>query len=133
MESTRFVDHRRSLRVSEAISIGIAIASEDYRVEHEAFTMNQSLQGVRIRTAIPLPREEMVVVFPPGDSRHATPARVVWVREPISSAKYIVSVKGGTSGGCRSAVASWRHETTWWQATLSPVHRRAFRRSLLNV
>ena len=93
MESTRFVDHRRSLRVSEAISIGIAIASEDYRVEHEAFTMNQSLQGVRIRTASPLLLEQMVVVFPPGDSRHAAPARVVWVRRPISSAEYIAGLE----------------------------------------
>jgi hypothetical protein len=76
MESTRFVDHRRSLRVSEAISIGIAIASEDYQVEHEAFTMNQSLQGVRIRTAIPLLLEDMVVVFPRGT--HGTPPPLAW-------------------------------------------------------
>jgi hypothetical protein len=93
MESTRFVDRRRSLRVHEAISIGIAIAPENYRVEHEAFTMNQSLQGVRIRTAIPLLPEEMVVAFPRGDSRHATPARVVWVRRPISSAGYIAGLE----------------------------------------
>ena len=93
MGSTRFVDHRRSLRVREAISIGIAIASENYRVEHEAFTMNQSLQGVRIRTAIPLLPKEMVVAFPPGDSRHALPARVVWVRRPTSSAEYIAGLE----------------------------------------
>jgi len=73
--------------------MGIAIASEDYRVEHEAFTTNQSLQGVRIRTAIPLLSEEMVVTFPPGDSRHAIPARVVWVRRPTSSAGYVAGLE----------------------------------------
>jgi hypothetical protein len=93
MESTRFVDHRRSLRLGEAISIGIAIASEDYRVEHEALTMNQSLQGVRIRTAIPLLLEEMVVVFAPGDSRHATRARVVWVRQSMSNGGYVAGLE----------------------------------------
>jgi hypothetical protein len=48
---------------------------------------------VRIRTAIPLLPEEMVVVFPPGDSRHATPARVVWVRRPMYNAGYIAGLE----------------------------------------
>jgi hypothetical protein len=55
--------------------------------------MNQSLQGVRIGTAIPLLPEEMIVAFPPGDSRHPIPAGVVWVRRPISSAGDIAGLE----------------------------------------
>ena len=36
--------------------------------------------------------------------------------------EYIVSVKQGTSGVCRSVLASWRNETSRWQARSSHVH-----------
>jgi hypothetical protein len=79
MESARFVDHRRSLRVGEAISIGIAIASEDYRVEHEAFAINQLLHGAEIRTVVPLLPAETITrglaLVPPPPQAEPSPTQ----------------------------------------------------------
>ena len=85
MDATNFTDPRRSLRERETIPIRYAIASEDYRVEHEAITMDRSLHGLRIRTAVRLSCGETVVVLPLGGSQGATPARVVWVHGAESS------------------------------------------------
>jgi hypothetical protein len=93
MESTRFVDHRRSLRVGEANPIRLAIASEDYGVGHAAITMNESLCGVRIRTDVPLSPGEKILIFPQGGSQQRIPARVVWVRRPMSSAGYVAGLE----------------------------------------
>ncbi len=57
------------------------MASEDYRLEHEAVTMDRSWQGARILTAVPLSCGEVLVGFSLERSRTATVTRVVWVRE----------------------------------------------------
>jgi hypothetical protein len=93
MESTRFVDHRRSSRAREANPIRLAIASEDYGVGHAAITMNQSLQGVRIRTDVSLSPGEKILIFPQGGSQQRIPARVVWVREPEPGVGYVAGLE----------------------------------------
>ncbi len=93
MESTRFVDHRRSSRAREANPIRLALASEDYGVGHAAITMNESLCGVRIRTDVPLSPGEKIEIFPQGGSQQRIPARVVWVREPGPSAGYVAGLE----------------------------------------
>jgi len=93
MESTRFVDRRRSLQVPEAIEVRVAIASEDHQVQHKALTMNRSSYGVGVRTRAQLSPGGIIVIFPQEGSRHAIPARVVWVRGPISSAGYIAGLE----------------------------------------
>jgi len=91
MESPRFLDRRRSTRVRQTIPIRIRIASEDYQVEHEAFMMNKSQLGLRIRTAVPLSPGEAVVVALRTGSGHAIRAHVIWARHAKFSA---VSVAG---------------------------------------
>jgi hypothetical protein len=93
MKSGPFLNLRRSRRTPEANPIPLAIASEDYQVNHQAFTMNRSLHGLRIRTAVPLSPGETVVISRREGSRHTIPAHVVWVREPIPSAEYIAGLE----------------------------------------
>jgi hypothetical protein len=73
--------------------VRIGIASENYQVEHDAFTMNRSLDGIRIRTAVVLSRGEKVVVFAQEDAQHALPARVVWVRGAEPNAEGTVGLE----------------------------------------
>ncbi len=74
------VNHRRSPRLREAVPIRFVMASEDYRLEHEALTMDRSLRGARVLTAVPLSSGEVLVAFSLERLRSATVARVVWVR-----------------------------------------------------
>ncbi|HLY59707.1 MAG TPA: PilZ domain-containing protein [Terriglobia bacterium] len=82
MGTTHFADQRRSPRVHEAIPIHYAIASEDYRVEHETTTLDRSSTGLKIRTADPLSRGETVIVMSQSGSPSAIPTRVAWVHNP---------------------------------------------------
>ena len=80
MEPTPYVDHRRSQRVHEEIPMRFILASDDGRVQHEAFTTNLSLHGMGIRTAMQLFLGERILVLPRTDFRYRAPARVVWVQ-----------------------------------------------------
>ena len=91
MKSGPFLNIRRSRRTPEATLIPLAIPSEDYQINHQAFTMNRSLHGLRVRTAVPLSPGETVVVSRQEGSWHTVPARVVWVRE--RSAEYIAGLE----------------------------------------
>ena len=93
MKSGPLVDIRRSRRVPEADQVRLAIASEDHEVKHKAFTMNRSPDGVEIRTRVQLTPGETIVIFPLEGSGQTIPARVVWVRGPISSAGYIAGLQ----------------------------------------
>ncbi len=75
------VNLRRSPRIREAVPIRFVMASEDYRVEHEAVTMDRSLRGARILTAVSLCSGEVLVAFSLERLRTATVTRVVWVRQ----------------------------------------------------
>jgi hypothetical protein len=93
MKSGSFVDTRQSLRVPKADQVRFAIASEDHQVKHKAFTMNRSPHGVGIRTRVQLSPGEVILIFPQKGSWHTIPARVAWVRGPISSAGYIAGLE----------------------------------------
>ena len=80
MEVDRYVEHRRSDRVGDAVPIHFTIASEGYGVAREAITMDRSSHGLKIRTAVPLSQGEAVLVSSLGGTRCAIPGRVVWVR-----------------------------------------------------
>jgi hypothetical protein len=54
------------------------LESEGFRVEHEAFTVDLSVQGIKVRAALALLPGERVGIIARGDSRHTIPARVVW-------------------------------------------------------
>ena len=87
MESPPVAETRRSRRVPEVNPILVAIASEDYQVQHKAFTMDRSRHGMGIRARVQLaPGETIVIFLQDGPHSQTTPARVVWVREPKSQA-----------------------------------------------
>lgn len=70
---------RRLQRVSATIPIGLLLEGEDSRTEHDAYTVDISRRGVRVRTAFALFPGQMVGIVPSGDSGQAMPSRVVWV------------------------------------------------------
>jgi hypothetical protein len=80
MKPPSFIQPRRSPRVREAIPIRFAIASEEYRVEHEGTTMDRSFHGLKIRASVPLSRGETAVILSQGKVRGGVPTRVAWVR-----------------------------------------------------
>ena len=81
MESTLFVERRQLERFRKTIPIRFSIAAENYKVEHDAMTVDWSSHGIRIGTAVPLSPGEQVMVLSYGDARDTIPARVAWVRE----------------------------------------------------
>jgi hypothetical protein len=101
MESPPVAETRRSRRVPETNTILVAIPSEDYQVQHEAFTIDRSRHGLGIMTRVQLSPGETIVIFHLDGSRsHTAPARVVWVRRPKSSAGYFAGL------GCLSLSAA---------------------------
>ena len=80
MEAVPHTDLRQSQRIPAAISIRLLLQSEGFKVEHEAFTIDLSPQGAKVRTPLGLLPGEAVGVIVSGDSRHAIPARVVWAQ-----------------------------------------------------
>jgi hypothetical protein len=71
-------DLRRSQRLPATIPIRLVVESEGLKVEHEASTVDLSLQGVKVRTRVVLLPGETVGMVTEGDIRHAISARVVW-------------------------------------------------------
>jgi hypothetical protein len=75
---------RRSQRLSATIPISLLVEREDPKTEHDAYTVDLSRKGVRVRTTFVLFPGEMVGIVPWGDPGQAIPTRVVWVRRPGS-------------------------------------------------
>jgi hypothetical protein len=71
---------RRLHRVSVTIPISLLVKSEDSETRHDAFTVDFSRRGARVRTTFLLSRGEMVGIIPWGDCGEAIRSRVVWVQ-----------------------------------------------------
>jgi hypothetical protein len=69
----------RSQRVLATTPIGLVLQGEDPETEHDAYTVNISSKGARIRTVFVLSPGQMVGIVLDGDSRGAITSRVVWV------------------------------------------------------
>jgi hypothetical protein len=80
MQTAPFGHLRRSQRDIATIPVTLVVRSESSKVDHEAYTIDISLRGVCIRTALELVPGEQVGIVPKGEFPHAIPARVVWVR-----------------------------------------------------
>jgi hypothetical protein len=80
MQTVPFAHLRRSQREAVTIPVTLVVRSEGSKVDHEAYTIDISLRGVCVRTALELVPGEQVGVVPKGEFPHAIPARVVWVR-----------------------------------------------------
>jgi hypothetical protein len=75
---------RRSQRILATIPISLLVERHDSNMKHDAYTVDLSHEGVRVRTTFVLVLGEMVGIVPCGDSGKAIPTRVVWVRRPGS-------------------------------------------------
>jgi hypothetical protein len=71
---------RRAQRVSATIPVSLVVESGDSTVERDAYTVDLSRYGVRIRTAHALSPGEKIAIIPSGDSGQTIPGRVVWVQ-----------------------------------------------------
>jgi hypothetical protein len=84
MPSVSSAHLRRSRRILGTIPISLSVEWEDPKTEHDAYTVDLSRRGVRVRTTFVLSPGEMVGIVPWGDSGPAIPTRVVWVQRPGS-------------------------------------------------
>ena len=80
MRNAPATDLCRSQRTPATIPIRLVLESEGFRVEHEASTVDLSVQGIKVRAPLALLPGEMVGIIARGDSRHTIPARVVWAQ-----------------------------------------------------
>ncbi len=71
---------RRTQRVSATIPISLLLQGKDSKTEHDAYTVDLSRKGVRVRTTFALLPGMMVGIVPTGDFGQAIPTRVVWVQ-----------------------------------------------------
>jgi hypothetical protein len=84
MQPISSVHVRRSRRVSATIPISLLVEREGPKTEHDAYTVDLSREGVRVRTTYVLGLGETVGIIPSGDYGQAIPTRVVWVQRPGS-------------------------------------------------
>ena len=81
METINPVDLRTWERESAEIPVRLVLRSEKFKVDDAATTIDISLRGMAVRTALVLVPGEWVGVVAKGEFPHAIPTRVVWVRE----------------------------------------------------
>jgi hypothetical protein len=70
---------RSAQRVSATIPISLLLDWEGSKIEHDAYTVDLSSRGLRVRTTFVLFPGEMVGIVPSGEAGQAIPSRVVWV------------------------------------------------------
>jgi hypothetical protein len=71
---------RRSPRLSATIPISLSMKWQDSKTEHDAYTVDLSFKGIRVRSTFERFPGEIVGVAPWGDSGETIPYRVVWVQ-----------------------------------------------------
>jgi len=71
---------RRSERESTTIPISLVKHSGGFRQDDAAETIDVSLNGMKVRTALPLAPRDWVGVIAKDEFPHAIPAHVVWAR-----------------------------------------------------
>ena len=67
-------------RVSATIPISLLLQGENSKTEHDAYTVDISHKGARIRTVFVLSPGQMIGIVFAGDSGQAILSRVVWVK-----------------------------------------------------
>ncbi len=72
---------RRSDRIFVRLPITLLVDSETEKIAQDAFTVDLSQLGVRVRTELALSPGQAVDVFPNRGLRHPIPSRVIWVGE----------------------------------------------------
>ena len=80
MEAVPYTDLRQSQRIPATISVRLLLQSEGLKVEHEAFTIDLSPEGAKVRTPLALLPGETVEIVAGGDCQRAIAASVVWAK-----------------------------------------------------
>jgi hypothetical protein len=76
MQTVPFAYLRRSQREAATIPVTLVVPSEGSK-DHQAYAIDISPRGVRVRTALELVPGEQVGVVPKGEFPHAIPTRVM--------------------------------------------------------
>ena len=84
MQAVSHTKERRFERVSATIPISLLMQREDTKTERDAWMVDISPNGARVRSAYVLFAGQIVGITPAGDPGRAIPYRVVWVK-PSSS------------------------------------------------
>ncbi len=72
---------RRSDRIFVRLPVTLLVDSNRERVAQDAFTVDLSQLGVRVRTDLTLAPGQSVDVFPNRGLKYPIPSRVIWVGE----------------------------------------------------
>ena len=80
MQVSSSVTERRLQRLSATIPISLLLTREDYTTEFEAYTVDISHSGVRVRTNFVLFPGDVIDMAPGTDSELALTSRVVWAQ-----------------------------------------------------
>ncbi len=67
-------------RLPATIPISLLLKREDSKTGHDAYTVDLTRKGARVRTTFVLSPGELVGIIPWGDAGKAIPSRVVWVQ-----------------------------------------------------
>ena len=70
---------RLSQRVSATIPLSLLLVAVDSRTGHDAYTVDISAKGARVRTTFRLMVGQLIGIVPSGDFGQAIRSRVVWV------------------------------------------------------
>lgn len=92
MQTASYTTERCSQRVSATIPISLLMQPEDSKTKHDAWMVDVSPKGARVRTALVLLAGQIVGIIPSEDSGQTIPYRVVWVER--------------SSSGCLAGLAS---------------------------
>ena len=79
MQVVSYATERQSRRVSATIPISLLMEWEDPTTKHNAWMVDISSKGARVRSSLVLFAGQVVGIIPAGDSGQVIPYRVVWV------------------------------------------------------
>jgi hypothetical protein len=66
-------------RINVKMPITLLTYSDGAKAFHEAFTINLSIGGARVRASVPLMAGQTIEIIPRQNPRLSIPSRVVWV------------------------------------------------------
>ena len=84
MQAISYSAKRRSERLPATIPISLYFQREDSKTDHDAWIVDISSNGARVRSTFVLFVGQTVGIVPLGDFGEAIPYRVVWVERSAS-------------------------------------------------
>ncbi len=72
-------DRRRSPRTKTEGQVALVVETDRSKIAHNAFAVDFSHLGARVRTSIDLQAGQLVIVIPNEGKGQPVPSRVVWV------------------------------------------------------